>query len=329
MKVKRITALILSLLVLQAASAVTFRFSAGTIDAGTLRNTMESNISKLLTEINRAGNANTALNLSAIPMEPEARKRLTALWSDSHFVCDRLEYRSNCLHDHQGYQVRAIAITMRPADNTYRQSLKRELTISLNRKGVITGVRPAWQTQEDVTTILGKSNDVTEKAQRYEILKWLEDFRCYYNERNLNALNQIYSDDALIITGSVVTVRHTTADRGVKIENKVKYTIQSKTEYIKKLAAMFNDPNTKRINVEFTDISVMRNGAKPNIYGVTLRQRWEKQKHRGADYVDDGWLFLLWDFTDPEHPQIIVRTWQEAQAAARDGVFDMHDFLIP
>jgi len=57
---------------------------------------------------------------------------------------------------------------------------------------------------------------------------------------------------------------------------------------------------------------------------VTLHQSW-----RSSTYNDDGWLFLLWDFNDEEHPQILVRTWQEDQAAAAEGVFSHHDFFFP
>lgn len=301
---------------------VSFKFSAGTIDAGTLKNKMESNISALLTEINRAGTSRSDLNLSQINMEPAAKTRLTALWEDARFVCDKSTNISKCLNDFQGYQVRAIPITMKPIDSSYSGSTDRELTISLNKNGVITGVRPAWELQEDVSKIMHSPGGVADTRQRREILKWVEDFRCYYNEKNIKALNQVYSDDALIITGSVVTQRTNHGDMGVRLEQKVNYTVQSKEQYIKKLSRIFN--NNRRVNVEFDHISVVMHGAKPNIYGVTLHQKWQT-----SSYNDEGWLFLLWDFNDPEKPQIHVRTWQPDQVVAKDGVFTLDDFFIP
>lgn len=304
-------------------ASVTFKFSAGTIDPGPLKTRMENNITALLTEINRAGNSGTALNLSNISMEQEAKVRLNALWDEAaHFVCDKQTNISKCLNDFQGFQVRAIPITMKPIDSSYDQSINRELTISLNKNGVITGVRPAWELQEDVSKIMSSPGGVADTRQRREILKWVEDFRCYYNERNLKALNQIYSDDALIITGSVVMQKKTQGDMGVRLEQKVKYTVQSKERYISKLSQIFQ--NTRRINVEFDHISVVMHGAKPNIYGVTLHQKWQT-----STYSDEGWLFLLWDFNDPEKPQIHVRTWQPDQVVAKDGVFTLDDFFIP
>ena len=323
---KSIQSLILVLALLcpiHGIANVTFKFSAGTIDAGTLKTRMENNITALLTEINRAGSNGTELNLANISMESEAKIRLNALWDEAaHFVCDKQTNISKCLNDFQGYQVRAIPITMKPVDNSYDQSINRELTISLNKNGVITGVRPAWELQEDVSKIMFSPGGVADTRQRREILKWVEDFRCYYNERNLKALNQVYSDDALIITGSVVTQRKNYGDMGVRMEQKVNYTVQSKEQYINKLTRIFK--NNRRINVEFDHISVVMHGAKKNIYGVTLHQKWQT-----SSYSDEGWLFLLWDFNDPEKPQIHVRTWQPDQVVAKDGVFTLDDFFIP
>lgn len=308
---------------LNSMANVTFKFSAGTIDAGTLKTRMENNISALLTEINRAGNDGTSLNLNNINMEAEAKVRLNALWDEAaHFVCDKQTNIAKCLNDFQGFQVREIPITMKPVDSSYDQSINRELTISLNKTGVITGVRPAWELQEDVSKIMSSPGGVADTRQRREILKWVEDFRCYYNERNLKALNQVYSDDALIITGSVVTQRKIHGDMGVRLDQKVKYTVQSKEQYISKLSQIFK--NNRRINVEFDHISVVMHGAKENIYGVTLHQKWQT-----SSYSDEGWLFLLWDFNDPEKPQIHVRTWQPNQVVAKDGVFTLDDFFIP
>lgn len=320
---KHLTILLALMFYLDCGASVTFEFSTGSIDSGKLKAEMENNISELLTEINRAGTQGTALNLSSISIEPEAKVRLNALWDEAaHFVCKRELNISKCLNDYQGYQVRAIPITMKPIDSSYTQSINRELTISLNKNGVITGVRPAWELQEDISQIMKDANGVADIRMRREILKWVEDFRCYYNEKNLKALNQIYSDDALIITGSVVMQRKGSGDIGLRLDQKVKYNVQTKAQYISKLSIIFK--NNSRINVQFDHIAVVKHPAKPNIYGVTLHQKWQT-----STYSDDGWLFLVWDFNDPERPQIHVRTWQPHQVVSKDGVFTLDDFFIP
>ena len=317
-----LTLLILLFLAPMVNGAVNFRFDPRSIKAGPEKTKMEKNISALLTETNRAAQSGTSLNLSGVQIEPGAKARLEAFWNEMNFIVNDANIVTRCLNDYQGYQVRAIRITMKPKVQDYNDSVNRELTISLNKNGVITGVRPAWQVQEDVQMMLSSSGAVSDERQRLEILKWVEDFRNYYNERNLNALQQIYSDDALIITGSVVKQRKNSGDGGVKIENMVKYDVQSKPEYMKKLKRIFS--NNRYIKVEFDHISVLRNGAKPHIYGVTLHQNWKT-----STYSDDGWLFLLWDFSDPERPQIHVRTWQPDQVVAKHGKFTIDDFFIP
>ena len=313
--------LLLICLPLTVSAQIQFKFSPNSIEQGPLKTKMENNITALLNDINNAGNSNSYLDLSSLDMEPEAKSRLQALWEDAAFVCVDKANVKRCLEDYQGYQVRNIPIKVKPKDNTYNESLDRELTISLNKAGTITGVRLAWEMQQDVDSMLKGSSSVTDVRQRREILKWVEDFRSYYNEKNIKSLNQIFSEDALIITGSVVTQRKRTGD-AVQYEEQVKYKVQNKEEYLTNLSRVFR--NNAKINVSFDHISVMKHGAKPNIYGVTLHQNW-----KSGTYHDEGWLFLLWDFNDPDHPQIHVRTWQPEQIAAQDGLFTLDDFFIP
>lgn len=177
------------------------------------------------------------------------------------------------------------------------------------------------ENQEDVRKVLGDGSAVTDMAQRREILKFVEDFRCYYNERDISSLNKIYSEDALIITGSVIKPRKTGGD-GRRFTNDVRYKVQNKQQYLQNLSALFK--RLKYLNVEFERITVTRNGSKPHLYGVKLHQKWST-----STYSDNGWLFLLWDFADPDAPQIHVRSWQPDEMVATDGVLSMDDFFMP
>lgn len=304
-----------------ASAAITFRFTPGTIQNAATKQRMERNASALLSEIDAAGRASRQLNLSSLEMEPGAKARLNALWENLHFICEEPSIISRCLNDAQGYQIRGVQITVKPLDASYTQSINRELTISFNRTGIITGVRPAMENQEDVRKVLGHGSAVTDMAQRREILKFVEDFRCYYNERDISSLNKIYSEDALIITGSVIKPRKTGGD-GRRFTNDVRYKVQNKQQYLQNLSALFK--RLKYLNVEFERITVTRNGDKPHLYGVTLHQKWTT-----STYSDNGWLFLLWDFADPDAPQIHVRSWQPDEMVATDSVLSMDDFFMP
>ena len=63
--------------------------------------------------------------------------------------------------------------------------------------------------------------------------------------------------------------------------------------------------NNQRLKVKFDDYRVVRHPAEPDYYGVTLKQDWHSDS-----YSDQGSVFLLWDFTDEDHPKIHVRTWE-------------------
>jgi hypothetical protein len=167
-----------------------------------------------------------------------------------------------------------------------------------------------------------KSNlELTDLRRRQLILDYVEQFRTAYNQKDINFLNQVFSDDALIITGKVIQQKHAEGFSTPKIQ----YNKQSKEQYIKNLRGVFQ--RNSYIKVTFDEIEVMRHPVNPNFYGVTLLQGWTSGK-----YHDDGYLFLLWDFTNEKAPQIHVRTWQPDKigdkALPKDEVFSLSDFDI-
>lgn len=314
----------LILYALPCNAEVTFKFAANSIDASALRTRMENNISALLTEINRAGSNGSSLNFTGINMEQAAKERLIALWNDSRFVCDKPTNISKCLHDFQGFQVRAIPITMKPQNASYNQSLTREIMVSLNKDGVITGVRIAWELNEDVNKILATtgSGGVMETRMKREILKWIEDFKSFYAERNIDAIDKIINSHFNIQNNRRLFNISTVDNKGDSICQEVYYNGYNGQNYINRLRKLFEKKDP--ISVEFDHISVMKHGAKPNIYGVTIHQILN------TDFCNDaGWLFALWDFNDAEKPQIHYITWQSDEEVTIDGVYTLDDFFWP
>lgn len=308
-----------------AGESIIFRFSAGTIDNRELKSKMEDDISALLSEINQAAVKNSQLNLTNINMEDEAKRRLMSLWDESiHFMCEKSTNISKCLNDFQGFQIRNIPVTIQSNDSIYTGLRDRELTISLNRNGQITGVRLSLESYENVNTIMFSPGGVADIRQRREVLKWIEDYVSYYAERNIDALNKLYGDETLVITGSLVDI--TTNDENDNAyyfpKGKVEYKLSSRVQYINNIAKIFCRKDNVHIKVD--QLSLMMHGAVQNIYGLTLHQKFEH-----SSLNDEGWLFLLWNFNDPEKPQIHVRTWQPDQVVAKDGVYTLDDFFIP
>ena len=175
--------------------------------------------------------------------------------------------------------------------------------------------------------VLIKGTDVSDKRRRLEILKFVEAFRSFYDEKDIKSLQQIYSDDALIITGKVIMKKTIVGDHP-SLKPEIVYNKQNKKQYLDRLAVIFK--NNKFIKVTFDDIQVVRHPAKPNFYGVTLRQNWKT-----SQYEDDGYVFLLWEFpeNEDESPLIHIRTWQPenigSNMLAKKDVFNINDFFIP
>lgn len=300
-----------------AAQSIEFSIHSGYNQSTPTQSSIETNITNLLNALYEAGTEGKVPSIESINMESRAKTRLLALWDNCPFVCEDVKNIFPCLTDVEGYQVRGIPVTMKPTDDLYTGDKARELVISFNRNGIITGVSLALN-NVNAEKIMGTGNAVTEMTERRMILKFVEDFRCYYNEKDTAALRAVYSDDAIIITGSVVH-RKQQGDVSCSKEE-IRYNKQNKEQYMTSLKRCFK--NNKYINVEFDKIDVVKHPTRNGYYGVTLHQKWDS-----SNYSDDGWLFLLWNFKNPEEPAIHVRTWQPQQVE-ESSVFTIDDFRL-
>ena len=309
---------------MMTAQSVTFKFEDGTLADANLRTKMENRISRLLSEITQASANNRNLNLGTLNLTPVAKKRLEKLWENLHFCCDYTTNVEKCLRAVKGYEVRGILITLQPTAANYNGSTSRELAISFAEDGDITSVNMTME-NNSYQENLNNGVDVTDTRRRLQILKFVEDFRSYYDEKDIDALRNIYSEDALIITGKVVQRRNLGSDQA-RMKPEIQYSKLNKEQYMSRLTETFR--KNKFIKVKFDDIVVKRHGAKPGFYAVTLRQDWQSSTYR-----DNGYVFLLWEFKEGQSPVVHVRTWQPEMVGNRkmdpDEVFTENDFFIP
>lgn len=178
-------------------------------------------------------------------------------------------------------------------------------------KGTCTVDREAWRRigkqnpfyEEARKVVSGKLTE-TDAENRRMILNYVEKLRTSYTTKDMDFLSQVFSDKALIIVGKVVRQAPRT-DGTLLPEKYVEYNVKSKRAYLSKLQMLFR--LNKEIELDFSNFRIMRHPTRRDIYGVTLRQ-----KYRSDAYADDGYLFLLWDFSNPKAPLIHVRTWQPA-----------------
>lgn len=291
---------------------------------------MQNNLSKVLSEINAAQQENRPLNIVGLPMDDFASKSLSMLWANVHFYCDDEEVVERCWPLANGYMVRQIPLIITPQGEEFGSGTYQEAVVDFNSQGIITDFRFASDLQLGESMERG-GNEVVDAERRMQILTYCERFRTAYNQKNIEFLNQIFSDDALIITGTVVKTK--ASDGNIGGRQKVIYNRQSKAQYLVNLRRAF--ARNKWIDVKFSQIgengetggpkAITQSRENPNMYGVRLRQEWHS-----STYSDEGYVFLLWDFTNENAPVIHVRTWQPQWVGGKefpeDEIFSLTDF---
>lgn len=327
-------ALLISLCVLSLSMSAQYstHLLVTEIEDEKLSETISKNISDLLTAFNVAEHENHAPVLDQLNITAEAKTTITKLWADCPFNClDNQIVERAVLQPSKEYQIRNIHIVMKPIENVSKDvSWKRyqEGVVTVDATGRITNFHLALD-PELYISVLSSAKAVEDLERRMLILEYVERFRNAYNLKDMAFLEQIYSDDALIITGKVIKSVKSDAALANAGDERIEYSKQSKKQYLTKLARVFK--NNERINVSFDEIKVVRHPARAEFYGVTLKQSWSSVKVGGAEgYNDVGWLFLLWDFSNPEAPQIHVRTWQptelEGKPLPEEEIFSLEDF---
>lgn len=310
-----------------AADKVTFKISDG-LEDNYLKQKIEKTISSILTEANAAHEGNRELNYAALNIPESVQGSIAALWDNSPFISLDTEIVEKCLTTNSGYQVRNIPLILMPINpnDVSEGEDYQEAVVSFDKQGNLVSFYLSIS-MNLYMNVVRESKEVTDLRRRQLILDYVEQFRTAYNQKDLDFLEAVFSDDALIITGKVI--KRTTGD-GIRLPDKIEYKKQSKREYLSRLAVVFQ--NNKQIRVTFDEIEVMRHPGHKDFYGVTLHQGYSSDR-----YHDDGYLFLLWDFRNEELPQIHVRTWQPDsynpdgkgnQRIPKDEIFSLSDFDI-
>ena len=294
------TVVLLMMTTVAMADGATFKISEGVVDAAT-KAKMESNVTLMMSLFKSAADEEQKkLKLSKDNFTPEAIKDVELMWKTSAMSCPPVSIMSRCLKTATGYQVRGIPVDMIEAD---QEESRQELTVDFTPSGLISGVSISIDLQR-YEEIMGQKESDLDYARRQIIVDFVENFRTAYNRKDIDLLNSVFSDKALIITGKVVKEKpNSDLTRMTLNNNKVVYIKQSKQEYITNLTRVFK--NTKYINVKFDEIEVVQHPKYDDVYGVTLKQYWHT-----SGYSDEGYLFLMIDFRDADNPLIQVRTWQ-------------------
>ena len=299
----------------------------GGTDDKELKTKIESTVADVMTEINRSQeNSIAKLQLSERQISKDAQQELNMLWQNDHFRCVEEEIVERLLTTRDGFQVRGIPLIVNAADGSEELGYQ-EAVMNFDKEGIITSfyytINPELYSKLRMTQMGNKRHEVSDIKDRMMILNYVEHFRTSYNQKDLKFLRQVFSDDALIITGQVIKTRKTEM---VPTGQKIIYSSQTKQQYLDKLNRVFR--TNSYIKVTFDDVVIVEHPTIHGIYGVTVHQKWNT-----ARYSDEGYVFMVWDFRNPDEPQIHVRTWQpdyvdkeHGQKLNPNDVFTLGDF---
>lgn len=302
----------------------TFKIVEGLSD-NSLREKMEQSMNEMISVFNiSADGEKNKVKLSKDFFTKEAIESIKEIWKSSAMRCPDMNIMGRCLRTSTGYQVRGIPVDMLEADE---KETRQELTVDFLPTGEISNVAIAISMHR-YNEIMAQKQSEVDYERRQVIVNFIENFRTAYNRKDIDMLNTVFSDKALIITGKVIKVKpNSDIDRMTLANNKVVYIKQSKQEYLRNLTRVFKI--SKYINVKFDEIEVVQHPKYDDIYGVTLKQYWHTNR-----YSDEGYLFLMIDFRDENNPQIQVRTWQPHKNAQgkiltnKKDVFHLGSFRI-
>lgn len=155
-----------------------------------------------------------------------------------------------------------------------------------------------------------------DEDSRISLIRFLEDYQTAYALKRLDYIESIFSEDAWIITGTVLKKAELKTEDRISFDSRnVRYTTYTKKEYIDKLRISF--AGKEFINLRFEDNDVRKDARGQEIYAIQI-----KQDYYSNNYGDTGYLTLLVDLRG-DLPIIHIRVWQEQ----KDEEFSAARFL--
>lgn len=218
--------------------------------------------------------------------------------------------------------VRSYPMSFQFKSNNKRKFLE-DVVFHLDKTGKITSVAFALDKRSADDIFCHKGNWTDQSKQT--IVNFMESYKTAYALRDIDYIDRIFSDDALILVGRVVKTAPKKSELQMTNTSNVEYIRKTKGEYMRDLERAFN--SNEYINIKFGETEVKKAGytnrttGKPmEVYGIQLKQDYFSQH-----YGDTGYLFLAVDLTDAGNPVIHIRTWQPEKDVTGGSRFGLQD----
>lgn len=162
------------------------------------------------------------------------------------------------------------------------------------------------------------------EVSRYTILNFMEDYQTAYALKRYDYIEQIFSDNAIIITGTEIKKAPRYGQEGKTIslsdDKEIRYSRLTKNEFLERLK--FHFKSREYIHLTFEDNitkKINTNGLLPDgaAFGIQINQIYTS-----PSYSDKGYLTLFLNLQG-KHPMIEVRLWQPD----KDGMVGLDNFI--
>lgn len=163
------------------------------------------------------------------------------------------------------------------------------------------------------------------EVSRFTILNFMEDYQTAYALKRYDYIEQIFSDNAIIITGTEIKkAPRYGGQEGKSIslsdDKEIIYSRLTKSEFLERLKLHFN--SREYIHLTFEDNitkKINTNGLLPDgaAFGIQINQIYTS-----PSYSDKGYLTLFLNLQG-KHPMIEVRLWQPD----KDGMVGLDNFI--
>lgn len=248
-----------------------------------------------------------------------AKNNILKIWQVTPFYCNEDKLKLKLLESPGGkkMEIRNIPLFFREDENIVKQ----ECLVTISPGGVIEDFLIGIEA-ERYDSLVNSGKGVVDQRRRQIILGFVEEYRTAYNKRDIDFIEKVFSDQAVIIKG-VVYMKGVDSEEILKQvpADKIKYVKMTKVEYVSELRKAFKI--LKYLKVDFEKIEITQHGFKKDLYGVTLFQKWNQ-----GNYKDVGYLFLMIDFRDEDSPKIHVRAWQPEEFIKPTETIKISDFEV-
>lgn len=173
-------------------------------------------------------------------------------------------------------------------------------------------------------------NTLSSNTHKEYIITFLDAYKQAYKNQNINFIEFVFSEDAIIITETMELLKATEEQTNTfakKKDRRYKTMLEDKRAYISRLKDAFK---IGPVILDMADIKIMQHNKIKNIYGVNFTQAWYSETSADIESQQPGYVFLMIDFkNDIDNPVIHIKTWQpSATIKSPLDIYYLYDFQI-